>query len=182
MSLLYFYTPLLSVHLLGLGLIEIKLIYANGALFSFILFLTSFIISSYFSENIKLIAIGVLSHIVPLSTLFYFAFSWGNFHSVNNAYFLLLLNISLGVSFVIFPLASSLLSKETPVRTASFYQGLAFMALHIADIGGRAMGGATFHKTTLTWVCIGLTIGWLIELVWFLIEYCNMFPVSGKRN
>ena len=175
-----FYTPLLAAYHLGLKLIEIKLLYACSALFSFLLFLGSYILANLIAEK-SLIAIGIASHIVPLFILFYFAFSFNDSFAVDNGYFLLILMILLSVSFVIFPLSSSLLSKETPLHKASFYQSVGFTVLHLPNVIGRIVGGFTFNETGMTYVCIGLSIGWLVQLLWFLIEYRAFYPSSVKK-
>ncbi len=174
-----FYTPLLAAHHLGLGLVEIKFMYANVALFSFVLFLGNYIFSSYISEKC-FIGFGIASHSVPLLILLYFALTFNDTLPVNIAYSLLILLLLLSVSFVIFPLASSLLSKETPVHKASFYQSLAFTVLHTPNLISRVVGGVTFNQTGMICVCLVLTAGWFLELIWFLIEYRALYPSSKK--
>ncbi len=176
-----FYTPLLAAHHLGLGLVEIKLMYANLALFAFVLFLGNYIFSSYISEK-AFLAFGIVSHVVPLSILFYFAFSFNDSHPFNVAYILLILMLLISVSFVIFPLASSLLSKETPAHKASFYQSLAFTVLHTPNVISRIIGAATFNQSGMICVCVILTTGWLLELIWFLIEYRAFYPSSKEKK
>ena len=176
-----FYTPLLAAHHLGLGLIEIKFMYINGALFSFVLFLANYVLSRYIAEK-SFLAIGIASHIIPLLILFYFSLSFNDSLSVNSAYFLLILTILLSVSFVMFPLASSLLSKETPVDKASLYQSIGFTVLHAPNSMSRIIGGATFTQTGMIYVCLGLSAGWFLELIWFLIEYRTLYPSSKGRK
>ena len=175
-----FYTPLLAAYHFGLKLIDIKLLYASSALFSFVLFLGSYILSSHIAEK-TFIAIGIASHIVPLFIFSYFAVSFNDTLTFNNAYFLLILMILLSVSFVIFPLASSLLSKETPQDQASFYQSIGFTVLHLPNVIGRIISGATFTHTGMIYVCLGLCGGWLLQAFWFFIEYRAFYTPSGKN-
>jgi MFS family permease len=177
----YFYTPLLAAYHLGLELIDIKLLYASSALSAFLLFLGSYILSSHIAEK-SFLAFGIASHIVPLSILFYFAFSFNDGLTANNGYFLLILMVLLSVSFLIFPLSCSLLSKETPTDQASFYQSICFVALHLSNGSSRFVSGATFTPSGMMYVCIGLSVGWIIQMFWFFIEYRAFYPSSGKSK
>ena len=150
-----FYTPLLAANQLGLGQLEIKLIYLNAALFSFVIFLTCFLLSSHISEK-QFLAIGIVSWIVPLSILFFFALSWDDIQPVLGAYLLTVFTASVSISNIIFPLASSLLSKETPVKRASLYQSISYAALNATVIAGRVIGSNTFNETAMTYVGVAL--------------------------
>ncbi len=175
------YTPMLAAHHLGLKLIEIKFLYVNSALLSFVLFLANYVLSSYIAEK-SFLAIGIASHIIPLLILFYFSFSFNDSLSVNSAYFLLILTILLSVTFVMFPLSCSLISKETPADKASLYQSIGFTVLHAQNVISRILAGATFTQTGMIYVCLGLSTGWFLELIWFLIEYRTLYPSSNEKK
>ena len=130
----------------------------------------------------NILGFGIVSLVVPLTTLFYFALNWNKSIPVHAAYLLL---VSLAVSTgnaVNFSLIGSLITMLTPVNSASFYQSIMFTVLHVAMIHSRVTAGVTFSKTLLPYNCCGLTIAWLIAVVWFCIEYKSLSSVSEDEE
>ena len=115
-----FYIPLLAKYHLGLDLSFVKFLYLNSTLFTLILFIASAFMFQTISEN-KALLVLIFSQIIPISIAFYFGLSWYNTMSVNASYLLIISMLLLSVQFLNVPLASSLLSKITPIEDASFY-------------------------------------------------------------
>ena len=175
-----FYVPLLAAHNLGLGLLHVKLIYINSTLFVFILYVSTPLILRIISEK-NLLFFGMVSLMVTTLVLLYFAVFWNTTLSVNTAYLLLLAMFILQGNAVNFTLMGSLLTKLTPVSSASFYQGINYTVLHFGLLAGRLIAGATFAKFPMMYTCLGLTICWLISIVWFSIENKN-FSRASEHN
>ena len=114
-NMISFYTPLLAVHHLGLGLSYVKLIYLNSSLFAFILYIATYLFLDKISEK-KYLFYVALSDIIPISITFYFAVMWNNAITVNAAYFLILMIIVTGQ--MNFALICSLLPKIIPTNSA----------------------------------------------------------------
>ena len=167
------YIPLLAKYHLGLGLSHVKLLYLNSSLFAFVFFLATYLLAERISEK-NCIVFGVVSSIVPILTIFYFALFWDNDMPVNAAYLLLVSLLFIGAQFVNFALISSLLSKLTPAEGASFYQSLTFTVVHATIMLSRILAGATFHRMPMMYTCFFLTICWLFGLIWLGIEYKNL--------
>ncbi len=172
------YVPLLSKYRLGLGLREVKLIYLNRSLFSFVIFLVVYLWVEKISER-NFVILTYISFIVPILAIFYFAVFWETSMSVNTVYLLLVSMLILSIAFVNFSLICSLLSKLTPVKDASFYQSLSFTIAHMGIILSRLIGGATFDRIPMMYTGICLTISWLFGIVWFGFEYKNLGKCSS---
>ena len=172
-----FYTPLLAVYHLGLGLNHVKLIYLNGALFGFFLNIASDLIldSGKISER-KYIFMVSFSMIIPISITFYFTLVWNNAITVNAGYLLLISMIIATAQLVIFALTCSFLSKITPTNRAAFYQSLAFAALNLSVVTARLTSGATFDKVPMMYSCLCLLIAWAIGMIWLAFEYKVLSP------
>ena len=168
-----FYFPLLSKYRLGLGLREVKLIYLNSSLFSFVLFLIAYLLMGKYSEK-NFLVVGSASLIVSILVISYFAVFWESNMSVNAVYILLISLLILNVGWIMFTLTCSLLSKLTPEEDASFYQSLSFSVAHLAIIFSRLIGGATFDRVPMMYTCICLTISWLFGIIWLGIEYKSL--------
>ena len=177
-NIISIYVPLLSKYRLGLGLREVKLIYLNSSLFSFVLFLVVYLWVEKNSER-NFVIVTYISFIVPILAIFYFAVSWETSMSVNTVYILVISMLILSIAFVNFSLICSLLSKLTPVEDASFYQSLSFIMAHIGIILSRLIGGATFDRIPMMYTGICLTISWLFGIVWFGIEYKSLGKCSS---
>ena len=119
----------------------------------------------------NILVVGAISSVVPIVTIFYFALNWNNEMSVNAAYLLLLSIFITKIQMANFPLICSLLSKLTPVESATFYQSLSFVLGHLTVVLSRVIAGATFEKMPMMYICLYLTINWFIEVIWFAIEY-----------
>ena len=170
---LTFNVPLLAVHQLGLNLADVKLVFMDASIFGCLAFLATYLLVQWISQH-NILGFGIVSLVVPLTTLFYFALNWNKNIPVYAAYLLL---VSLAVSTgnaVNFSLIGSLITKLTPVNSASFYQSIMFTVLHVAMILSRVTAGVTFSKTLMLYNCCGLTIAWLIAVVWFCIEYKDL--------
>ena len=165
-----FYTPLLLKYRLGLGLSFVKLFYLDSTLLAFVFVIATYLFVERYSETNILLLIA-LSSVFPIVTIFYFALNWDNNMSVNAAYLLLLSMFVARMHSVGFPVISSVISKLTPVEGASFYQSLSFAVVHLSVILARVTAGATFDRMPLIWVCLGLTVNWLLQIIWFAIEY-----------
>ena len=176
-----FYVPLLAAHHLGLGLLHVKLIYINSSLCVFILFVCTPLLLRIMSEK-NLLFFGMISLMVTTFILLYFAVFWNTTLSVNAAYLLLLAMFILEGNAVNFTLIGSLLTKLTPVSSASFYQGINYTVLHSSFLVGRVIGGATFAKLPMMYTCLGLTICWLIAIIWFRFENKNFSPASERDH
>ena len=117
----------------------------------------------------------------PILVLLYFDVLWNINLSMNAAFLLLLAMFILEGSLVNFTLMGSLLTKLTPVGSASFYQGINFTVLHFGVLVGRLIAGATFAKLPMMYTCFGLTICWLFSMLWLSIE-CKNFPGDGEHH
>ena len=172
-NVISFYTPLIAVYHLGLGLRDVKLIYVNCSLAVFIIFIaTSFFIDKISEKNY--IAVALISVIIPISITFYFALMWDNPTTANAGYLLFISMLILSVQFIIFALACSLLSKITPTKTAAFYQSLIFATDNIGVITARVVAGATFEKVLMTYTSVAMAIAWAIAVIWFAFEHKNL--------
>lgn len=69
--------------------------------------------------------------------------------------------IALSAQLLNTPVVSCLLSKLTPVNSASFYQSLTFAALHIGIMLSRFVAGSTFGKMPIVYTSIILAFCWL---------------------
>ncbi|XP_028401215.1 SPX domain-containing membrane protein At4g22990-like [Dendronephthya gigantea] len=174
------YIPLFAVKRFGMNFLDLKLVYANIAFASLLLFFGSYVLSNITSEK-NLLAIGVTLRIVPVLILGYFGFSWENDHSINHAYLLLALALSISVGFVMFPLLCSILSKETPVNSASLYQGISFSVLNLGFLIGRVLAGGTFFKEGVVYVAVSLLVIWVLELIWLSSEFRNVYPALKRK-
>ena len=165
-----FYTPLLLKYRLGLPLSVVKLFYLDSSLLVFASFIATYLFVERYSET-NILVLSAISSLVPIVTIFYFALNWDNNTSVNAAYLLLLSLFVGGIGSVCFPVICSLISKKTPAEGASFYQSLSFAVAHLTIVLSRVTAGATFDRIPMMYVCLGLTINWLFQVVWFAIEY-----------
>lgn len=172
-GLISFYVPLLVKYQVGLDLGHVKFTYIVGSLFSLIMFITVYLWIVNISER-KVIAIGAVLSLVPISVTFYFALFWDNNFSVNTGYLLLLAVLVSEGQIVNFSLFCSLLSKLTPVENSSFYQSLSITIVHLSFIFSRLIGGATFDKMPLTYISVFLIVNWLCGIIWLSIEYKNL--------
>lgn len=119
----------------------------------------------------NILVAGAISSVVPIVTIFYFALYWECNVSVNAAYLLLLSIYVTKIQMASFPFVCSLLSKLTPVENATFYQSCSFALGHFTVILSRVIAGATFERMPMMYICLYLTVNWLIEVIWFAIEY-----------
>ena len=134
-----------------------------------ILYLALYIATEYFDER-RLLLFAISLQIVPIFLLFIFGLSWRSAMAKELSY-LLIIYICLGISYVGYPLACSLLSKATPQDQASFYQGLCVTFLNIGVIGGRLIPSFTFTKISIEVFSIGLGFLWTLGLVWYCFVY-----------
>ena len=169
-NLTNFYTPLLLKHRLGLGLSHVKLFYLNCSLFASASFAASYLFVERYSET-NILVFNALSSVVPICTIFYFALKWDSNMSVNAAYIWFLSMMITKMQVLNFSVISSVISKLTPAEGASFYQSLSFIVLSLTIILARVTAGATFDKIPMMCVCLGLTVNWLFQVIWFVIEF-----------
>ena len=167
-----FYVPLLAKYHLGLGLTYVKLIYINSTLFVFILFFAASLFLENISESIFLF-VTIFAQVIPISITFYFGLSWNNTMSVNESYLLVCSMLFLSAQFLNTPIASSVLSKITPVKSASFYQSLTYTAVHLGMCLSRLAAGATFGKMAMIYTSAVLAFFWLFGMLWLGYEYRN---------
>ncbi|XP_028408676.1 uncharacterized protein LOC114531238 isoform X2 [Dendronephthya gigantea] len=166
-----FYVPLLAKYNLGLKLIHVKLIYLNSSLFSFVLFLATPLILENVCETTFLL-VSIFFQIIPISCTFLLAIFWNSPMSVEKKSYLILCSmLLLSAQLVNSPVASCLLSKLTPVKSASFYQSLTYTAVHMGICLSRLAGGSTFAKMSMMYTCIVLAFCWLFGMIWLLYEY-----------
>ena len=164
-----FYTPLLAMELLHLDEVHVKLLFTNGTLGLLMLYLALYIATEYFDER-RLLLFAISLQIVPIFLLFIFGLLWSSAMAKELSY-LLIIYICLGISYVGYPLACSLLSKATPQDQASFYQGLCVTTLNIGIIGGRLIPSFTFTKISTVVFSIVLGFLWTLGLVWYCFVY-----------
>ena len=169
-SITSFYAPLLLKDRVGLGLSIVKLFYLGSSLFALAFFIASYLFVERYSEA-NILVLNAISSVVPIVTIFYFALNWDNVMSVNTGYILLLSMLVTKFQIVSFPIVCSVISKLTPVKSASFYQSLSFAIVHLTIMLARVTAGATFDKMPMTYVGFGLTVNWLFQVIWFTIEY-----------
>ena len=167
-----FYVPLLAQELLHLQLVEVRLLFLVGSVFSMVSFLLLYLGASYFHET-QLLACSMLMQVVAIFIFTFFGFSWDNARGVYDSY-ILLAYICLGVQFFGFCLCCSLLSKVTDPNDAAFYQGSSFAALHSGFVVSRIVSSFIFTKTSVLWFCLALVIMWTLGAVWLMIEYRNL--------
>ena len=165
-----FYTPLLAVYKIGLGLSHVKLIYISSSLTAAVLFITTYLLVDKSSEKLLLL-VSVSLAIIPISSIFYFALMWNSRMSVTAVYLLLISMMIVSSQFVNFALASSLLSKITPTKSATLYQSIVFAVDNVGVITARLMSGATFDQIPIMYICFGLAIAWAVGVIWLGIEY-----------
>lgn len=166
-----FYVPLLAKYNLGLELIHVKLIYLNSSLFSLLLFLATPLILENICETTFLF-VSIFSQIIPISSTFLLALSWNSPMSVEKKSYLVLCSMFfLSAQLLNSPVASCLLSKLTPVKSASFYQSLTYTAVHMGICLSRLAGGSTFGKMPMMHTCIVLAFCWLFGMIWLGYEY-----------
>ena len=175
------YVPLLAVHQLGLNLADVKLIFMDGSLFGFMAFVATYLLVQWISQH-NILCFGIVSQVVPIITLFYFALNWNKNIPVYAAYLLVVSLAVTAASAVNFSLIGSLITKLTPVNSASFYQSIMFTVLHVAMILSRVTAGVTFSQTLLLYNCCGLTIAWLIAVVWLCIEYKSLSSAAENEE
>lgn len=173
-----FYVPLLAA-LFNLQLIHVKILFLNGTLVLLVAYLFNYIASEYTSER-TLVLVFVALQFLPLCLLFYFAVSWNSAGNTLYGGYLLLPLICLGLPCLSFPVTCSLISKVTDVNHAAFYQSLSSTVGHLAVISSRLVAGLTFSKTSFTFTCLGLTLFWIVQVVWFFVEYQNLVPIRAK--
>ena len=167
-----FYVPLLAQELLHLQLVEVRLLFLVGSVFSMVSFLLLYLGASYFHET-QLLAWSMLMQVVAIFIFTFFGFSWDNARGVYDSY-ILLAYICLGVQFFGFCLCCSLLSKVTDPNDAAFYQGSSFAALHSGFVVSRIVSSFIFTKTSVLWFCLALVIMWTLGAVWLIVEYRNL--------
>jgi hypothetical protein len=172
-----FYVPLLARYHIGLGLAFVKLIYINSTLSSTVLFFAASLFLKNVSEH-KLLFLTIFSEIIPLLITLYFGVFWSDVMPVNEGYLLLLSMLFLSAQYLNTPLAASLLAKITPKRDASFYQSLAFAAMHLGFCVSRLVAGATFAKVPMIYTCVILILCWLFGLIWLVSEHRKLTRVT----
>ena len=173
-----FYVPLLAQELLHLQLVEVRLLFLVGSVFSMVFFLLLYLGASYFHET-QLLACSMLMQVVAIFIFTYFGFSWDNVRGVYDSY-ILLAYICLGVQFFAFSLGCSLLSKVTDPNDAAFYQGSSFAALHSGFVVSRIVSSFIFTKTSILWFCLALILMWTLGAVWLIVEYRNLTKPRTK--
>ena len=166
-----FYVPLLALDHFHLELVHTKLLFFNCTLFTLMAFLCLYIASDYIEER-KLIVAALLMQAIALMFLTYMGFSWDRI--TNDHHYVLLLYICFGMPYLIYPLASSLLSKFTDPRNATFVQGVSYAMLHIAITVNRVLVSFVFGKTRLLLYCLGSFILWSASLIWYGLVYKHM--------
>ena len=117
------------------------------------MFITVYLWIVKISER-KLIVVGAVLSIVPISVTFYFALFWDTNLSVNTGYLLLIAVLVSKGQIVSFSLFCSLLSKLTPLENSSFYQSLAITTVHLSFIFSRLIAsGVASLKIKSRYIC-----------------------------
>ena len=112
--------PSLAVHQLGLDFAIVKLTFMDASIFDFVASIATYLLVQWISQH-NILGFGIVLLVVSLTTLFYLALNWNKNIPVHAAYVLL---VSLAVSTGNagnFSLIGSLITKLTPVNSASFY-------------------------------------------------------------
>ena len=165
-----YYTPLLAVQHFQVKFIHVKLLFLTSSMFSLVLFLSLYISAEYFDER-KLLILLILMQIPAIAILAYFAFYWEDLSG--NETYILIVYVCLGTPYFSYSLGCSLLSKITDPNDAAFYQGSSFAIVHLGYIASRVISGFIFTQMYLLLFCLGLTLAWVVEALWFCLEYQN---------
>ena len=176
-----FYVPLLAVHQLGLKLAHVKLFFMDSSMFGFLAYITTYLLLQRISQK-NILGFGIVSLVVPIITLSYFALNWNKDIPVHAAYLLLVSLAFSTANAVNFSLIGSLITRLTPVNSASFYQSITFTIMHVGMIISRVTAGVTFSKTLLLCNCFSLTIAWVIAVIWFCVEYKNFARTAQNEE
>ena len=173
-----FYTPILALNHFHLQLIHVKLLFLNCSMFTLLVFIL-FSIASYYYDERKLFLVALAMQIAAISLLTSVGFALDHIKNTQN--YILVLYVCLGMPYFAYPFCSSILSKITDRRNASFYQGSSCTALHFAIFSSRIVLGFVSTKETLIVYCLGLMIFWLVSLLWFGIHY-KQFVVDEELD
>lgn len=170
-----FYVPILALDHFHLELLHVKLLFFNCTLFTIVVFICLYIASRYFEERI-LFAFSFFLQIIAISFLAFLAFSWDQITS--NQYYILLVYICFGMPYFSYALGTSLLSKVTDRKHASFVQGVSYATLHLSILINRAAISFVFTKMSLIYFCSGMAIVWLAVVIWYCILFKRLVPES----
>ena len=168
-----FFTPILTLDHFHLHLIHAKLLFVNCALFTVVLFFSMYLASGYVEER-KLCWIALFVQMIVIAFLTSLAYSWDHVSSVQH--YILLLYACFGMPYLMFPLASSLLSKHADSRYATFVQSVSYAGLHLAIVVSRVSASFVLTKTSLLFYCLGLGVLWTISSIWYTMMYKKVAP------
>jgi MFS family permease len=169
-----FYVPVLALDHFHLHVIHIKLLFLNCTLFTLMVF-TSIYLASHYVEERKLLLIALFLQIIAISFLTYLAFSWNEITDVQ--WFMLLPYICFGMPYFAYPLGTSILSKMTDPRNATFIQGLTYGVMQSAIVISRVLISFVFTKTSLLLYCFSMVIMWLSGVIWYGTQYRKIAAV-----
>ena len=168
-----FYVPILALDHFHLELLHVKLLFLNCTLFTIVVFICLYIASQYFEERI-LFAFSFFMQIIAISSLAFLSFSWDQITS--DQYYVLLAYICFGMPYFSYPLGTSLLSKVTDPKQASFVQGVSYATLHLSILINRAAISFVFTEMSSIYFCSGMAIFWLAVVIWYCILFKRLVP------
>ena len=167
--------PILGLNHLHLQPLHIKMYFLNCTVFTLLVLTTLYLASGYMEERNGLF-VALFLQITAISFLIALAFVWDK--EVEMQYYLLLVYICIGMPYIAYPFANSLLSKITDPRNTSFIQGLCYAAMHCATVITRIAVSSVFSKTGLILYSFVLALLWFIAFIWFVVIYKRLPPIT----
>ena len=168
-----FFAPILALDHFHLELIHTNLLFVNGAMFTLLALIGFFYASEYLEER-TLYIFSLLMQIIALTCLTYLAFSWDDV--TDDQYYILLINVCLGMQNFGYPFGNSIISKITDPKNAAFFQGLSYASSHVARLASRIAVSFVFTKLSLIWYCFVMVLLWFIGGTWYAVLYQRLVP------
>ena len=145
--------PLLAMELFHLKLIHVKCLFGVGMMFVFLVNLSAYNATTYYTEH-GILAFSLILQLPSVLLLCVYALLWRNV-SLSFSYSLIVYICS-GMPQIAFAFTSSLLSKIIPSQHAATFQSLAMVDCFIATLVGRGICGLVFTKASLFVYSFGL--------------------------
>ena len=155
--------PLLAMELFHLELIHVKYLFAVGMIFVFLVTLTAYNVTGYYSDH-YILAFGIILQLPTAFLLCVYALFWRNVPFTLS--YSLIIFICSGLIQITFAFFCCLLSKIIPSQHASTVQSLAMVDYYAANLVGRALSGLVFAQTPLILYSFCLLALLLLGLAW----------------
>ena len=155
--------PLLAMELFHLELIHVKYLFAVGMIFVFLVTLTAYNVTGYYSDH-YILTFGIILQLPAAFLLCVYALFWRNVPFTLS--YSLIIFICSGLIQITLPFFCCLLSKIIPSQHASTVQSLAMVDYYAANLVGRALSGLVFAQTPLISYSFGLLALLLLGLAW----------------